>query len=84
MYPTRLLCLASSLSRMSLLPPTTLAALSSLPQSHIEAIYRPYLARKDTGADWVDALELDTVSALAESRKEKIKLLVLYGSLRER
>lgn len=34
--------------------------------------------------DWVERLELEAVSALHRQRDEKLKVLVLYGSLRER
>ncbi|KAJ9115476.1 hypothetical protein QFC22_005234 [Naganishia vaughanmartiniae] len=34
--------------------------------------------------DWVEKLELEAVSALHQQRNEKLKVLVLYGSLRER
>ncbi|GHJ83686.1 hypothetical protein NliqN6_0088 [Naganishia liquefaciens] len=36
------------------------------------------------GEDWVQGLDLDAVTKMHEARSEKIKILVLYGSLRER
>jgi arsenic resistance protein ArsH len=45
--------------------------------------YKAYqLPKKEEGRDWVDELELDFVSELAK-KEEPIKVLVLYGSLRE-
>lgn len=34
--------------------------------------------------DWVQDLDLEAVTKMHEARNEKIKILVLYGSLRER
>lgn len=51
--------------------------------------YRPFLLDKeDNKADWVDDLELDTVTKMAAENMqrtgERLKVLVLYGSLRQR
>ncbi len=51
--------------------------------------YRPFLlGKEDDKADWVDDLELDTVIELAaenmQKTGERLKVLVLYGSLRQR
>lgn len=34
--------------------------------------------------DWVQGLDLEAVTKMHEARNEKVKVLVLYGSLRER
>lgn len=51
--------------------------------------YRPFLLSPEiTSADWISKLELSTVVKLAEEdfhkTGERLKVLVLYGSLRER
>lgn len=51
--------------------------------------YRPFILPEDPGQpDWVSTLELETVLDLAENNlrltKERLKVLVLYGSLRRR
>ncbi|BGP55989.1 hypothetical protein JCM8202v2_003596 [Rhodotorula sphaerocarpa] len=53
-------------------------------QHDIERLYRPFLAKKGDEEDWVERLELDTVQRMAKERSQPIKVLVLYGSLRER
>jgi len=56
----------------------------------IRAKYRPFLLRQDVASrDWVSKLELSTVTKLAEddlkaTGGERLKVLVLYGSLRSR
>jgi hypothetical protein len=55
----------------------------------IRAKYRPFLLDPETSAnDWISKLELDTVTAIAQQDLEKtgsrLKVLVLYGSLRKR
>ncbi|KAK7910758.1 arsenate resistance ArsH [Apiospora marii] len=55
----------------------------------IRAKYRPFLQHPEPGvADWVAELELDTATAMAREDLEKtdsrLKVLVLYGSLRKR
>jgi len=51
--------------------------------------YRPFLLKnEDHKADWVDDLELDTVTTMATGNMqrtgERLKVLVLHGSLRQR
>lgn len=52
--------------------------------------YRPFLLDKgcNTATDWIDDLELDTVTTMAAENMqrtgERLKVLVLYGSLRPR
>lgn len=55
----------------------------------VRAKYRPFLIHyQKTVDDWVSNLELDTVTAMAREDLEKtgsrLKVLVLYGSLRKR
>lgn len=55
----------------------------------IRARYRPFLRHYPDGPqDWIDGLELDRVTRIAQTDLEKtgsrIKVLVLYGSLRKR
>ncbi|KAG9252695.1 flavoprotein-like protein [Emericellopsis atlantica] len=57
--------------------------------SDIRAKYRPFiLDHEDTASDWVSELELDTVIDLAQANLEmtgsRLKILVLYGSQRQR
>ncbi|KAL1998557.1 hypothetical protein VTN02DRAFT_5964 [Thermoascus thermophilus] len=50
--------------------------------------YRPFLLDEESPDDWVNGLELDTVLDMVEkhlrSGGERLKVLVLYGSLRRR
>ncbi|GAA5820419.1 hypothetical protein JCM3770_002435 [Rhodotorula araucariae] len=71
-------------------PSTTAASLAALAAQDVEARYRPFRATKngpDEG-DWTEALELETVREMVRRGREKgereIRVLVLYGSLRER
>ncbi|GAA5987715.1 hypothetical protein JCM10908_007180 [Rhodotorula pacifica] len=66
--------------------PTTLEALQQMEHVDVESRYRPFRATRNAEAelDWVDALDLETVQKMAHARSEPIKVLVLYGSLRER
>lgn len=55
----------------------------------IRKAYRPFLlAPEIASGDWISKLELSTVVKLAEEdikkHGERLKVLVLYGSLRER
>jgi arsenic resistance protein ArsH len=57
--------------------------------SVIRKKYRPFiLAPQISAGDWISKLELGTVVKLAEENiqvsGERLKVLVLYGSLRER
>ncbi|GAA5892417.1 uncharacterized protein JCM6883_007350 [Sporobolomyces salmoneus] len=70
----------------SLPRPASVQALDSLELQAVNKLYRPFLETKNTPEekDWVDDLELETVSQMASQRPEKLKILVLYGSLRTR
>lgn len=55
----------------------------------IRKTYRPFLLSPEiTSKDWISRLELSTVVKLAEEdiqkHGERLKVLVLYGSLRKR
>ncbi len=55
----------------------------------IRAKYRPFLLEKNPNVvDWVEHLELATVTKMAlvdmQKTNERVKVLVLYGSLRQR
>ncbi len=66
-----------------------LALSASEDDVEIRSKYRPFLLDPEVEAtDWISQLELDTVSSIAEKDIEKtgsrLKVLVLYGSLRKR
>jgi arsenic resistance protein ArsH len=66
-----------------------LALSASEDDAEIRSRYRPFLLDSEVEAtDWISQLELDTVSSIAEMDIEKtgsrLKVLVLYGSLRKR
>lgn len=67
---------------------SSLAILESEDNADIRQRYRPFLLADDTAEDWVNRLELTTAMEMAaqELRKSnnRIKVLVLYGSLRRR
>jgi arsenical resistance protein ArsH len=54
----------------------------------IRAKYRPFLLEPEVEAtDWISELELETVISMVENHianKSRLKVLVLYGSLRKR
>ncbi|GAA6029627.1 hypothetical protein JCM8097_000970 [Rhodosporidiobolus ruineniae] len=82
---------SSSSSSLSALPltsalPVSAASLSTLNKSEVERLYRPFLHTKNAPdePDWIGSLELDTAKATAAQFGRPIKVLVLYGSLRER
>jgi arsenic resistance protein ArsH len=55
----------------------------------IRAKYRPFLLDAETSSsDWISELELETVTQMAEEdlfkTRSRLKVLVLYGSLRKR
>lgn len=57
--------------------------------TEIRSKYRPFLLDEETAKhDWVSKLELDTVSSIASTdflnTGSRLKVLVLYGSLRKR
>jgi hypothetical protein len=66
--------------------PTTVSALEALESSAIDELYRPFLQAKNEAGeqDWVNELELDTVTEMAARNPRKVKVLILYGSLRAR
>ncbi|GAA5880557.1 hypothetical protein JCM3774_002008 [Rhodotorula dairenensis] len=66
--------------------PTATAAVYQMTTDEVEARYRPFRATKNPEGepDWVDSLELETVQTMVQSHPEPVRVLVLYGSLRER
>ncbi|KAL2835569.1 arsenate resistance ArsH [Aspergillus pseudoustus] len=71
-----------------ILSPRTLAIPSSEDDAELRLKYRPFLLESDSFPDWVDGLELTSVLNMAETdlvaTKSRLKVLVLYGSLRRR
>ncbi|RDH36015.1 flavo protein-like protein [Aspergillus welwitschiae] len=67
---------------------SSLAIPESEDNADIRQKYRPFLLTDDAAEDWVNTLELTTAMKMAaqEMRKSnnRIKVLVLYGSLRRR
>ncbi|KAI1335032.1 flavoprotein-like protein [Xylariaceae sp. FL0016] len=68
---------------------STLAITEDQDEPTIRQRYRPFLLHYPMGPeDWISQLELNTVSGMAQKDLEKtgsrIKVLVLYGSLRKR
>ena len=68
---------------------SSLAISESEDDRQIRESYRPFLRNARTSSqDWVDALELSTVMKMAEqdleNTGERLKVLVLFGSLRKR
>jgi arsenic resistance protein ArsH len=58
-------------------------------EPEIRAKYRPFLLDPEIEeADWISELELDTTISMAEANLQKtgkrLRILVLYGSLRKR
>ena len=72
--------------------PQSVTQLDSISTAAANQFYRPFLPALLNSEQpttplpdcWVDKLELDSVSAACAAHPKKIKLLVLYGSLRER
>lgn len=66
----------------------TLALSENEDNPDIRRKYRPFLLDDGAVEDWVSTLELTTVLDMAEKnlqmKKERLKVLVLYGSLRRR
>ncbi|KAL4891500.1 flavoprotein-like protein [Aspergillus ambiguus] len=66
---------------------SSLALSRSEDDPDIRQKYRPFILEGDA-ADWIDALELTTALNMAEANlqatNERLKVLVLYGSLRRR
>lgn len=67
-------------------PPSSVAQLQALPKDEVDSRYRPYiLSQEQQNSDpWVERLELDTAREMSNAFGRQIRLLVLYGSLRER
>lgn len=66
----------------------TLAIPQSEDDPEIRKQYRPFILDEEAGNDWVNDLELDAVMEMADrdiqETNERLKVLVLYGSLRRR
>ena len=67
----------------------TLSISESNDDATIRATYRPFLLPHGTnGPDWIDDLELDAVSRMSsedyQRTGQRLKVLVLFGSLRPR
>jgi len=67
----------------------SLAILESEDNATIRQRYRPFIIEDDAAEDWVTNLELTTAMDMAaqelhKSSNNRIKVLVLYGSLRQR
>ncbi|EFR04144.1 arsenic resistance protein ArsH [Nannizzia gypsea CBS 118893] len=69
-------------------PSRTLAIPSSEDDAELRLKYRPFLLESDSFPDWVSDLELSSVLDMAEkdlvATGSRLKVLVLYGSLRRR
>lgn len=68
---------------------TTLAISPEEDDADVRVKYRPFLLDAETEAsDWISELELEAVADLAQQdlarTKSRLKVLVLYGSLRKR
>jgi hypothetical protein len=98
-YLTRPILSKNSIRRMgSIAAPRELRTLAQVPQlaiaaseddAEIRTKYRPFLLDPEVEAtDWISQLELDTAistsSADIEKTGARLKVLVLYGSLRKR
>ncbi|KAK4331296.1 arsenical resistance protein ArsH [Rhodotorula toruloides] len=59
---------------------------ASLSPTEADRLYRPFLVTKNAPhePDWIDALDLNMVKRIASEVGRPLKVLVLYGSLRER
>lgn len=69
--------------------PSSLAIPESPEELELKEKYRPFLNGPEIdSSDWVSQLELDPVFNLAKENQERtgerLKILVLYGSLRSR
>ncbi|CEJ55291.1 Putative Arsenic resistance protein ArsH [Penicillium brasilianum] len=66
----------------------TLALNSKEDNAEVREKYRPFILSEDSAEDWVESLELTTTLQLAENNlrltNQRLKVLVLYGSLRSR
>lgn len=69
----------------ALSPRTSPALLDAMKSSDVDAIYRPFLQTKEQhteGKDWVQELELDLITNMMKTSGQRLKILVLYGSMR--
>lgn len=78
-----------SLTTRHVASPSTLAISEEQDDPDIRSKYRQFLLPSDHGVDdWVADLELDAVTAMVrddiEKQGSRLKVLVLYGSLRKR
>ncbi|CAG7972420.1 unnamed protein product [Penicillium salamii] len=75
-------------SRESPAPYRTLALSPSEDSPDIRQRYRPFILDKEEPEDWINKLELNSAVDMAEANlqatNERLKVLVLYGSLRRR
>jgi hypothetical protein len=66
----------------------TLALNSKEDNAEVREKYRPFILSEDAAEDWVENLELTTALQMAENNlrltNQRLKVLVLYGSLRSR
>lgn len=73
---------------ISHIPCRSLAISVNDDEPDIRQKYRPFILAEDTGEDWINDLELTTVLDMAENdlrnTNKRLKVLVLYGSLRKR
>ncbi|KPV71516.1 uncharacterized protein RHOBADRAFT_67059 [Rhodotorula graminis WP1] len=88
---TATLAASSSSTASKATSSVTAASLDTLAPHEVDSLYRPFLATKNAAdePDWTAHLELDTVRQMVRDASEQrgqppIKVLVLYGSLRER
>lgn len=72
------------------IPPSNLSISKSIDDVVVRSKYRPFLLDERVAtSDWISKLELDVVedmvrSDLAANNGERLRVLVLYGSLRSR
>ncbi|KAL8277868.1 hypothetical protein RQP46_009687 [Phenoliferia psychrophenolica] len=64
--------------------PFSVASLASLTPTEVQDRYHPFRTPSTQEPDWTSLLELDTVTSLSSALPSPIKLVVLYGSLRQR
>jgi len=77
--------IASGIKRYSTMTPVPVAEIGE----ELTRKYRPYLLpNEEAEKDWISELELDTVERISRENLQRgegpLKILVLYGSLRER
>ncbi|KFY03569.1 hypothetical protein V490_00132 [Pseudogymnoascus sp. VKM F-3557] len=80
---------AREVTRIDVDPAYSYRSLALSDDETIRKVYRPFLLSPEiTSRDWISKLELSTVVKLAEDdfqkTGERLKVLVLYGSLRKR